>query len=160
SARILRFAQNDRFYKSGDYHLVINKIDGVGGVRSAQPVKRTAKTGSAGGPGFARHLDETGAASESAGTAASAGINAVSAVLGAQEAADALSRAAKGKARAEDMLDLLDNLRLELLLGGISRARLLQLARIVSQRRPDIADPRLAAVLDEIDLRAQVELAK
>jgi hypothetical protein len=31
---------------------------------------------------------------------------------------------------------------------------------VVSARRAEITDPHLAEVLDEIDLRAQVELAK
>jgi hypothetical protein len=49
---------------------------------------------------------------------------------------------------------------MELLAGGISREKLLQLSRIVNARRSQITDPKLAAILDDIDLRAQVELAK
>jgi hypothetical protein len=136
---------------------LINKVDGVGGVRTPQQVKRPTKVGGSDSTAFAKHLDDSSPASASTATS---GVSSVSALLGAQEVDDALARASKGKARAEDMLELLDNLRLELLLGGVSRERLMQLARIVSARRPEIADPRLASILDEIDLRAQVELAK
>jgi hypothetical protein len=47
-----------------------------------------------------------------------------------------------------------------LLAGGIPRAILNRLATAVSRRQDGFADPKLQNVLDEIDLRARVELAK
>jgi hypothetical protein len=47
-----------------------------------------------------------------------------------------------------------------LLAGGVSRAVLNRLVALVEVKREDFVDPGLAAVLDEIDLRARVELAK
>ncbi|MGB9153324.1 MAG: flagellar assembly protein FliX [Alphaproteobacteria bacterium] len=136
---------------------MIDKIDGLGSVRSTQPVKRTAKPGSTGSTSFAKHLDE---GSEVSGSGSVGNTNAVGGILGVQEVDDALSRASKGKMRAEDILDRLDDLRLELLSGGISRDKLMQLSRIVNAQRAKVTDPKLAALLDDIDLRAQVELAK
>jgi hypothetical protein len=136
---------------------VIDKIDGMGPIRTAQPVKRTAKTGGTGSTGFAKQLDETGEAAALHDVGATGG---VAGVLGIQEVDDALAHASRGKMRAENILDKLEDLRLELLTGAISREKLLQLTRIVNVRRGQITDPHLAAVLDEIDLRAQVELAK
>lgn len=139
---------------------MINKIEGpgpVGSVRSAQPVKKTTKTAGASGTSFAKHLDETSDADAIHGVA---GPGAVSGILGVQEVDDALAHASKGKLRAQDILDRLDDLRIELLTGSISREKLMQLSRIVSARRAQVTDPRLAEILDEIDLRAQVELAK
>jgi hypothetical protein len=46
------------------------------------------------------------------------------------------------------------------LTGVISRDKLRKLTQVVSARRGEVTDPRLKEVLDEIDLRAQVELAK
>jgi hypothetical protein len=40
------------------------------------------------------------------------------------------------------------------------RERLADLARMAQAARAEVDDPHLAAVLDEIDLRAAVELAK
>jgi len=54
----------------------------------------------------------------------------------------------------------LDELRMDLLDGSISKEKLMQLSRIVNVRRSQVTDPKLAALLDEVDLRAQVELAK
>ncbi len=136
---------------------MIDKIDGLGSIRSAQPVKRAAKSDSASGSSFATHLGE---GDESAPVSGMSSTNAVNGILGVQEVDDALAHASRGKLRAEDILDRLDDLRLELLAGGISREKLLQLSRMVAHRRGQITDPKLAALLDEVDLRAQVELAK
>ncbi len=136
---------------------MIDKIDGLGSVRSTTPVKRPAKSGSSGGTSFAKHLDEGSETGASSGVTSA---NAITGILGAQEVDDALAHASKGKLRAEDILDRLDELKLDLLAGGLSREKLMQLTRLVNARRGQVQDPRLASILDEIDLRAQVELAK
>lgn len=136
---------------------MIGKIEGPGPIRTAQPVKRTAKTSSTSSAGFSRHLDETDDSNAAHGIGAT---SSVSGVLGLQEVDDALAHASKGKMRAQDILDRLDELRVDLLTGALSREKLLQLSRIVNNHRAQISDPRLGEILDEIDLRAQVELAK
>jgi len=136
---------------------VIDSIQGLGGVRPSQPIKRTAKSGGASGSSFANHLDET---SESSNASGVSGTSAIAGVLGVQEVDDATAHASKGKLRAQDILDRLDSLRVEILSGTISRERLLNLARLVNSQRATVTDPRLAELLDEVDLRAQVELAK
>ena len=136
---------------------MIEKIDGLGSVKTTQPIKRVAKSNAASGAAFAKQLGET---EETGATNAISGTSSVSGILGVQEVDDALAQASKGKMRAEDILDRLEDLRLELLSGGISRDKLMQLTRIVNIRRSQIKDPRLAEILDAIDLRAQVELAK
>jgi hypothetical protein len=60
----------------------------------------------------------------------------------------------------DELLKLLDEVRDGLLAGGISRQTLTKLAVATSKRRESFADPRLQTVLDEIELRAKVELAK
>ncbi|MFO1187065.1 MAG: flagellar assembly protein FliX [Alphaproteobacteria bacterium] len=71
-------------------------------------------------------------------------------------------REAKKRAlkRASDMLDQLEQIRLDLLDGGVPAPRLEALVRLVRLQRDQVNDPRLAHVLDEIELRARVELAK
>jgi len=136
---------------------VIEKIDGLGNVRTTAPVKRAAKTGASGSTSFSKQLGES---EETGATGSISAASGISGILGVQEVDDALAHAAKGKMRAEDILNRLDDLRLELLSGGLSRDKLLQLTRIVNARRAQITDPRLTEILDAIDLRAQVELAK
>lgn len=136
---------------------MIDKIDGLGPIRTPQPIKRVSKPGASAGASFAPHVEEE---SETAATASVATTSSVSGILGLQEVDDALAHASKGKMRAEDILSKLDDLRMDLLTGAISREKLMQLSRIVASRRAQVKDPQLASILDEIDLRAQVELAK
>jgi len=91
---------------------------------------------------------------------ATAGVHAVSGILAAQEVDDAAARASRGKKRAQDMLDKLDDIRHGLLSGDLSADKLVDLSRLVQSRKVAVDDPGLAQLLDEIDLRAQVELAK
>ncbi len=58
------------------------------------------------------------------------------------------------------MLDRLEEIRVGLLTGSIPRDQLEALDRLVREQRGQVADPRLGEILDEIELRARVELAK
>ena len=62
--------------------------------------------------------------------------------------------------RAEDLLDRLDEIRDGILCGALSRQRLEELVQNLAARRESSPDPQLAALLDDIELRAKVELAK
>jgi Class II flagellar assembly regulator len=136
---------------------VVGKIEGTGPVRTAQQIRRAVKASGPSGTSFSKQLDET---SETGASQAMSGASSIMGVLGVQEIDDALAQASRGKMRALDILDRLEDLRIELLSGAISREKLTQLSQVVSARRAETTDPRLAEVLDEIDLRAQVELAK
>lgn len=133
------------------------RIDGPSTLRPSGSVRRTGKAGSSSESSFSKHLEE---AEESSGLQGASALGAVSCVLDLQEVDDALARAARGKLRAEDILDKLDDLRLDLLTGSISKTKLERLSAIVGQHRAEVSDPALGQILDEIDLRAQVELAK
>jgi len=124
---------------------------GVAGAR------RTGRTGSAGASDFSKLLEEAGAAE---GAAPSAGIQAVDAVFAAQEVDDRKGNARRARERAELMLDRLEDIRHGLLIGAIPKDRLQDLATAARSKRESIDDPRLAEILDEIELRARVELAK
>ena len=82
----------------------------------------------------------------------------VDAPFGVRDATD--RSGGRSKKRAEDILDKLDELRVGLLMGSISRDRLESLDRLVQEHRGQVSDPRLSEILDEIELRARVELAK
>jgi len=136
---------------------MISRIDGPSSIRPATTIRKTSKSGSASGSSFSKHLEET---EESSGVHATGATNAVSGVLNIQEVDDALARAARGKLRAEDILDKLDEMKLDLLTGALSPAKLQRLSDVVNSHRTEVTDPNLSQILDEIDLRAQVELAK
>jgi len=77
-----------------------------------------------------------------------------------QDAASRQRRQARLVHHGEDVLDRLEEIRLGLLLGAIPKERLMDLAHLVRQRREQAPDRQLDALLDEIELRAEVELAK
>ena len=104
---------------------------------------------------------ETGSAPKTASpTSGAAALASVDALIALQEVPDATTGRAKAARRGRDMLDVLDDLRDGLLTGAVSRATLQRLLTLVNVEREDFVDPQLGAVLDEIDLRARVELAK
>lgn len=118
----------------------------------------------AGGTSKPRFVVEEGsddpAASGPAEIGAATGVTALGALLAVQEVGDALSGRSKGIAHGGRLLDRLDEIRTGLLMGGIPRATLLRLQRELAAERERNLDPRLDGVLDEIELRARVELAK
>ena len=58
------------------------------------------------------------------------------------------------------MLDSLDDLRLAILAGAISKEKLAELAQKLRQKRQNSDDPRLNEIIEEIELRCEVEVAK
>jgi Class II flagellar assembly regulator len=134
------------------------KVEGPGTARPGQ----VRKAGKSGGDGaFLRHVQEgegQDPASRPAGAGAAVGLNPLFAL---QEVEDALTgRRKAAKVRAETILDRLEELRLGLLSGRFPLERLHELSRMVQSSRDQVDDPRLQELLDEIDLRAQVEIAK
>src|SRR5882757_7536172 len=87
-------------------------------------------------------------------------IAALDSILMLQAMDDSTQGKSKGQAHGEQLLDLLDSVRDGLLAGGIPRATLNKLAAAVTRRHEAFSDPKLQDVLDQIELRAHVELAK
>ena len=83
-----------------------------------------------------------------------------SSILALQDMGDPTDGRSKGLAHGEQLLEILDSVRDGLLAGGIPRATLNRLAVAVTRRHEMFADPKLQDVLDQIELRAHVELAK
>ncbi len=87
-------------------------------------------------------------------------IGALDSILMLQGLDDSTDGRSKGIAHGEQLLDMLDQVRDGLLAGGVPRTTLNRLANAVSRRHDAFNDPKLQTVLDEIELRAHVELAK
>ncbi len=135
----------------------IGETSGSRNIGGAGGVKRSGAKGA----DFSKFLDgESGKGVE--GPVGAAPTQLVGAVLGAQEVGDSTSERANGKARqrAEDMLERLEELRTGIVTGTVSRGRLMELAQMARARRETGADPKLLEVVGEIELRAEVELAK
>jgi hypothetical protein len=77
-----------------------------------------------------------------------------------QEVADELSGRRRAAARGSALLDRLDELRLGLLTGTLPRTQLEALRQLAREHGPTADDPKLSAILSDIELRVAVELAK
>ena len=62
--------------------------------------------------------------------------------------------------RGQTLLEKLEEIRDGLLMGYISRDRLIEISRLVKDNRYQSEDPSLQEILGEIELRVEVELAK
>lgn len=130
--------------------------------------KQTDKTGKAGKSGKAGKADGSfgdfmaSAPKEAAQTQATKSIARVDALLAAQAVEDPAARAARRRMRerGEGVLRELDRMRHALLTGTLTVGHIIDIADVVASHRERIADPAMTALLDEIDLRAQIELAK
>ncbi len=137
----------------------------IEGPKKSSPSTGPSKAGGAkpsGDSTFSGMIDDTEEASGHKAVSGVMQIGQLDALLSIQEAADSGSEEAakKGRRRAAQLLDQLDQVRLGLLSGGIPVATLNQLARTIASHRDNVLDPQLQSLLDDIDLRVQVELAK
>ena len=137
------------------------KIDGPNKASSPKGVSKASpkKTGDA---GFDAMIGDTEETEAQAPVGRPTAVGALDALLSLQEADSGTSEEATKKARkrASDLLDHLDQVRVGLLTGELPKSTLQQLAQTITTHRDQVVDPKLAEILDEIDLRAQVELAK
>ncbi|WP_316860047.1 flagellar assembly protein FliX [uncultured Cohaesibacter sp.] len=103
---------------------------------------------------------ETEEATQTQQTVQSSAIQDVSALLALQTVDDALQgKRRKAVRKGNKMLDLLEDIRMGLLSGNLPMAVLQQLERLSADPEPS-GDERIDALLEEIVLRAQVEIAK
>jgi hypothetical protein len=132
------------------------KIEGSGRIETSN-VRRFRPAGTSDG---VFRIGDTGEPAHAQIISGPAPLAAVESILTLQSLDDSTSGRSKGLQQGEVLLGLLDQVRDGLLSGGIPRSTLNRLATAVGRRHENFADPKLQGVLDEIELRARVELAK
>lgn len=135
------------------------KIAGTGSLHANAP-RRKAGAGDSAAGDFASHINGGGKASTSA-VSTPAQIGSVEALIALQSNVEqGQNQNAVEVDRAEDLLDQLDRIRVGILTGRMSGDTLNNIVHRLADRRREGVEPRLAALIDEIELRARVELAK
>lgn len=136
------------------------KVSGTNGVGATGGPGRARPTGE-GGQGFRLPAAETAAAPAQIARATSlSGVMSVDALLALQDVGGPTERKRRAVSRAGRLLDVLDDVKIGLLSGEISGDDLGRLQQAIRDQRDQTDDPKLEAVLDEIETRAAVELAK
>jgi len=134
------------------------KVTGTGGVGQTGG-SRGPKA--AGGDGFRLPDGSAPAAtSQASGVAATNAVMGVEALLALQDIGGPLERRRRAVGRASRLLDTLDEIKIALLEGQLDAGDLQRLERAIRDQRAATDDPRLEELLDEIETRAAVELAK
>lgn len=134
------------------------KVTGPTGIGSSSGARPSQ---GAGGEGFRLVLaDAASGPGQASSVAATQGVMGVEALLALQDVGGPLERKRRAVRRAGRILDVLDEIKVALLDGDLSAAELDRLRRAVRDERGLTDDPKLEAVLDEIELRAAVEVAK
>jgi len=87
-------------------------------------------------------------------------MSAVDALFALQEIPDATAERKRATARGNQILDRLEDLKMGLLTGTMSPAKLTDLMNLARTQSQSITDPGLRDLLGEIEVRAAVELAK
>ena len=133
------------------------RIYGPNGTTIGTPAGNARRTGST---GFSLPDDVTTASEARSPTApkAAAGIDALLALQGIED--DPTERRRRSVARGKGALDVLDDLKIGLLSGNLNASTVSRLRDAAANLKSSSGDPGLDAVLSEIELRVEVELAK
>ena len=135
------------------------KIQGPGQTKGPSKTDKKGKTDKT-GASFGDFM--TGGAEKAAPSQGAQSIAQVDALLAIQGAEDPTAGASKKRMRkrANVLLDELEGIRMAMLGGNLTVGHMIDVADVVASHREKIMDPVLTGIMDEIDLRAQVELAK
>lgn len=133
------------------------KIGGSNGVGPTVPQRTASRsTGSF-------KLSSATSSSETASTARATGptgVGSIDALMALQEVGGPLERRRKAVKRASKILDLLDGVRDGLLDDALSATSLNGLLSAIREERAGVDDPHLEGLLNDIETRASVEIAK
>ena len=131
------------------------RIYGPNGTTLGTPAAGTKRTG---GSGFS--LPDAAATTDTRPAVAPRAATSLDALLAMQGVDDATERRKKSVARGRGALDVLDELKIAMLSGSFDAGTVTRLRAAASDLKTSSGDPGLDAVLSEIELRVEVELAK
>lgn len=131
------------------------RIYGPGATAFGAPTQSTRR---AGGSSFS--LPDAAETAGSRPATAPKAVGGIDALLAMQGVEDVTERRRRSVRRGRSALDVLDELKVGLLGGHLDSATVARLQAAAAELRESSGDPGLDAVLGEIDLRVQVELAK
>ncbi|MBN9040754.1 MAG: flagellar assembly regulator FliX [Rhizobiales bacterium 62-47] len=131
------------------------RIYGPNGTTLGSPAGNSKRTGSS---GFT--LPDTSTANETRAPTAPRAAAGIDALLAMQGIEDPVERRKRSVQQGRGALDVLDELKIGLLAGSLDSGTVMRLRDAAANLKASSGDPGLDAVLSEIELRVEVELAK
>jgi hypothetical protein len=131
------------------------RIYGPNGTTLGSPAASAKRTSSS---GFA--LPDAASTSETRAAVAPKATANIDALLAMQGIEDPVERRKRSVQRGKGALDVLDDLKIGLLSGNFDASTVSRLRDAAANLKSSSGDPGLDAVLSEIELRVEVELAK
>lgn len=136
------------------------KVTGSSGVGSLGNARASARRGGGQGGFSLPAVSTASAAQDIARSVGVGGVSSVDALIALQDVGGPLERRRRAMGRAGRILDVLDEVKIALIDGAVSGRDLDRLMRAVREERMATDDTALEGVLNEIETRAAVELAK
>ena len=135
------------------------KVNDINKTNDVSPGKNIRKT--SGGESFSAYLNET-MSTKSQQVSGTSGVSVTDAIFAAQMVDGEEEREIRKKLikRGYTLLEKLEEIRDALLLGYMSKDKLIETARMVKEHQAESSDPKLQEIMAEIELRVEVELAK
>jgi hypothetical protein len=145
-----------RSFRHATSEIMTMRIYGPNGTTLGAPASSTRRTGSS---SFSLP-EQTTLPEETRSAAAPKAAGSIDALLAMQGIEDPTERRKRSVARGRGALDVLDDLKLGLLSGNLDATTMNRLRDAAANLKSSSGDPGLDAVLSEIELRVEVELAK
>ena len=124
---------------------------------SSSRARKKRKTASS---SFTAVLAETNDAQSSNETSHSSNINPLNSILSLQEISIQDEEKRRGRTYGDMLLNDLEHLRNSILSGKVSISQLESIQKNIETARPDVNDLQLTQIMNDIELRAKVEIAK
>lgn len=135
------------------------KIEQYSNIKPNLGVKK--RSGAAAVGDFSDFLDIAEEAGSSASSISEAqNVANLSGIIAMQEVGDAEFAKKKLLKRGENLLSSLEDLRRNILVGRVPLSDLRDISQKLTENKEDFADPALKSIIDEIEIRAAVEVAK
>lgn len=134
----------------------------VGNIKKTDKLNTSPKAAkSASGSSFASYLSQNISKPDQA-VGGPSSISVADAIFSTQMVGSEEEREIKKKLikRSSDLIDKLEEIRDGIIMGYISKDKLIEISRFVKEKRFETDDERLNTIIEEIELRVEVELAK
>jgi hypothetical protein len=130
----------------------------ITGPNSSTPAREGQAARRTGGGTF--RLDESGASRPQAAATSARSLGGIDALVALQGVDDATGRRRRAVSRGRAALDVLDEIKIGLLGGRLEPSMLGRLRMLSAELKEATGEAGLDRVLEEIDLRVEVEIAK